>query len=67
VYAVAHYRTVPNLRWPSATGTVSTDKQGKALLNVNIGNATPGFEIKVDLVADIDGVERTWTTSFTPQ
>jgi hypothetical protein len=67
VYAVAHYRTVPNLRWPSATGTVRTDRQGKALLNVNIGNATPGYEIKVDLVAEIEGVERTWTTAFTPQ
>ena len=67
VYAVAHYRTVPNLRWPSANGTVQTNAQGEATITVNIGNATRDFEIKVDVIANVDGTLHTWQTAFTPR
>jgi hypothetical protein len=67
VYAVAHYRTVSNLRWPSASGTVLTNKDGVADITANIGNATRGFEVKVEMIATVDGAPQTWTTSFTPR
>ena len=67
VYAIAHFRTIPNDRWPPGSKTVETDDQGVAEITQNIGNVTRGFEVKVDLVANVDGEEKTWSTSFTPQ
>jgi hypothetical protein len=67
VYAVAHYRTIPNDRWPSGTRTVDTDADGMAEITQNVGNATRGYQVKVDVIATIDGEQKSWTTSFTPQ
>lgn len=67
VYAIAHFRTVPTLRWPSANGTVQTNRDGEANIEADIGDATRGYEVKVDAVATVDDIPHTWTTSFIPQ
>ncbi|GEM_PF-4651904 len=66
VSAVAHFRTVDE-HWPGGNRTVKTDKDGVATIEANIGNATRGYEVKVDVTATIDGAPHTWTTSFTPR
>ena len=48
VYAVAHYRTIPNDRWPSGTKTVDTNQDGVAEITQNVGDATRGYEVKVE-------------------
>src|SRR5438093_1170661 len=65
VYATVHYRTV-NERWPRS-GTVKTDQNGIADVVDNVGNATRGYEIKVDVFAEVDREPHAWSTAFTPQ
>jgi hypothetical protein len=65
VWAKAKYRTV-TLRLPPM-GTVRTDQTGTATITLDVGNATPGYEVKVDVVAQVDGQELSWPVSFTPR
>lgn len=66
VYLVAHFRTV-NERWPAGGGTVRTDAQGTARIPFNIGPATPGYTVRVEVVGVMNGQEITWSGSFTPR
>jgi hypothetical protein len=66
VYLVAHYRTVDE-RQPPGNGTVKTDGTGAALITFNIGDATAGFQVNVDVTALVDGQQVAFQTSFTPQ
>lgn len=60
-----YYRTVRE-RFPNS-GTLRTDLNGLATFTFNIGDATPGFEVRVDGFALVDGQEVSWGSSFTPQ
>jgi hypothetical protein len=66
VYLVAHYRTLDE-RQPPGTSTVRTDDKGMASIAFNIGDATPGFQVNVDLTALADGQQVPFQTSFTPR
>jgi len=66
VYLVAHYRTA-NERQPPGEAAARTDANGRAALTFNIGNATRGYAVNVDLTALIEGRPTTFTTSFTPR
>jgi hypothetical protein len=65
IYAVAHFRTLDE-RWP-ASGVVTTDGNGEARITSNVGEATPGHEVKVDVIANVDGEQVTRQVSFTPR
>lgn len=65
VWAVVQYRTTQE-RVP-ATGAARTDSTGATTLSVNVGNATPGFEVKVDVKTLVEGQELSWPASFTPR
>lgn len=64
-WAVAQYRTTRE-RNP-ATGAIKTDATGTAAIPVNLGNATPGFEIKITVFGLVEGQELSWPTSVTPR
>ncbi|MBV9174082.1 MAG: DnaJ domain-containing protein [Chloroflexi bacterium] len=64
VYSLVHYRTTDE-RWP-ATGTVSTDGNGAATISFNIGGATPNYPVQVQVFAQADDQQMSWSTSFTP-
>jgi hypothetical protein len=64
VYSVLHYRTTQE-RWP-LTGTVRTDAAGNATITFNIGDATPGYAVQVQVFAQVDDQQLAWSTSFTP-
>ncbi len=66
VYLVAHYRTTDE-RHPPGNGTARTDADGLATITFNIENATPGFEVQVDVTALIEGSPVAFQTSFTPR
>lgn len=66
VYLIAHYRTVDE-RWPAGSSVVQTDANGVATIRFNVGNATRGYVVKVDVVATIDGQPLTFQTQFTPR
>jgi hypothetical protein len=65
VWTVVQYRTTEE-RWP-ATGSVKTDAAGNATITFNIGGATPNFEVKVRVFAQVDDQQLSWSTSFTPR
>ncbi|MFN8523443.1 MAG: J domain-containing protein [Chloroflexota bacterium] len=65
-YAVVHFRTTDE-RWPGGNGTSPTDGSGAANINFNIGDATAGFAVNVDVVALVDGEEIRRQVSFTPR
>ncbi|MCC7107465.1 MAG: J domain-containing protein [Chloroflexi bacterium] len=66
VYLIAHYRTVDE-RWPANNGTTPTDKNGQATISFNIGNASSGYPVNVDVIALDGGQQAIWQTSFTPR
>lgn len=66
VYAIAHYRTVDE-RFPENNGTVATNDLGEATITFNIGDATAGFPVNVDVIAAVDGEEVKAQTSFVPR
>ncbi len=66
VYAVAHYKTVDE-RFPVNDGTVATNDLGEATITFNIGDATAGHPVTVDLVATVDGEDVKAQTSFQPR
>jgi hypothetical protein len=65
VYLVAHYRTVEE-RQPPGTATVKTDDNGNATISFNIGDATAGYTVKLDVTALVEGQQVVFQTSFTP-
>ena len=64
VYSKVHYRTTDE-RWPP-TGTVSTDATGTATITFNIGGATPNYPVQVQVFAQANDQQISWSTSFTP-
>lgn len=66
VFLVAHYRTV-NERFPVDDGTVQTNANGEAAITFNVGDATAGFAVNVDVTAQVDGETVQSQTSFTPR
>ena len=66
VYLVLHYRTVDE-RQPSGTSTARTDDNGLATVSFNIGDATPGFAVKIDAIALVEGQQVVLPASFTPR
>lgn len=65
VWAESQYRTVLE-RTPQAGG-VTSNADGVATIVLSVGDATPGFEVKVNVRAQVDGQDLSWPTSFTPQ
>ncbi len=65
VWLTAQFRTVKE-RVPTS-GAVKTDKSGAAAITFNLGDATPGFEVKTEVFAQVDGRQTSWQTSFTPR
>ncbi|MFN8633135.1 MAG: J domain-containing protein [Chloroflexota bacterium] len=66
VFLVAHYRTVEE-RFPAGDGTVPTDDNGEAAITFNIGDATAGFPVNVDVTATVDGEPVQVQTTFLPK
>jgi hypothetical protein len=66
VYVVAHYRTVDE-RFPAGDGTVQTNDIGEATITFNIGDATVGHAVNVDVIAQVEGETIQSQTSFLPR
>jgi hypothetical protein len=66
VFLVSHYRTVEE-RQPPGTSTVRTDASGLANIEFNVEDATPNFEVKVDVTALVEGQQVVFQTAFTPR
>jgi hypothetical protein len=66
IYLVAHYRTL-NERFPAGNGTVPTNENGEAIISFNIGDATAGFRVNVDVIAMVDGAEHKAQATFVPR
>lgn len=65
VWLTAQYRTVQE-RWPGS-GAVRTGPDGSATISFNVGDATPGYEVKLEATARIEAQELTFPASFTPR
>jgi hypothetical protein len=63
-WAIVHYSTTDE-RWPTS-GTVKTDATGIATMTSNIGRAIPDRPVTVDVFAQADDQQLSWSTSFTP-
>lgn len=66
VHAVVHYRTVDE-RWPQGTATQPTDASGSATITFNVGDATAGHPVTVDVLSSVEGEPVKLQTSFTPR
>lgn len=66
VYLIAHYRTVDE-RFPQGDATVLTNDNGEATIAFNVGDATPGFQVNVDMFAVVDGETVQTQTAYTPR
>ena len=66
VYVVAHYRTVQE-RFPPDDGNVQTNDIGEATVTFNIGDATAGFPVNVDVIAQVEGETVQAQATFTPR
>jgi hypothetical protein len=66
VYLVAHYKTVDE-RFPANDGTVQTNVNGDATITFNIGDATVGFPVNVDVIGTVDGQQVQAQTTFMPR
>jgi hypothetical protein len=64
VWAIVKYSTT-NERWPP-TGTQKTDTSGAATITFNIGRAIPDRAVPVEVFAQIDDQQFSWSTTFTP-
>jgi DnaJ domain len=65
VWSTVQYRTTQE-RWPPA-GTLRTDASGNASITFNVGPATPGYPVEVQVFAQVDDQQLSWTTTFTPR
>ncbi len=66
VFLTAHYRTVDE-RQPPGNSTVRTDASGSAAITFNIGDATPGYPVALDVTALVEGQQVVFKASFTPR
>jgi hypothetical protein len=66
VFLTAHYRTVDE-RQPPGNSTMKTDSGGSAVITFNIGDATPGYPVALDVTALVDGQQAVFKASFTPR
>jgi hypothetical protein len=66
VYIVAHYKTVEE-RFPPGDGVEATNEGGDATVSFNVGDATAGFLVTVDVIATVDGEQVKLQTSFVPR
>jgi hypothetical protein len=66
VYLVAHYKTIEE-RFPENNGTVQTNVNGEATVTFNIGDATAGFPVNVDVIGTVDGQPVQAQTTFLPR
>ena len=66
VYLIVHYRTTDE-RFPGGEGTVSTNDIGEALIPFNIGDATAGFPVNVDVIAKVGDEEHKAQATFLPR
>lgn len=66
VYVVARYRTVDE-RFPAGDGTVLTNDIGEATITFNVGDATAGHAVNVDVIAQVEGETIQTQTSFLPR
>jgi hypothetical protein len=66
VYLVAHYKTVDE-RFPADNATVQTNVNGDATITFNIGDATIGFPVNVDVIGTVDGEQVQAQTTFMPR
>ena len=64
IWSTVRYRTTEE-RWP-ASGTLNTDASGTATISFNIGGATPNYAVQVQVYAQADDQQISWSTSFTP-
>jgi hypothetical protein len=64
VWATVKYRTTQE-RWP-ANGSVKTDGSGAATISFNVGDATPDYPVQVQVFAQVDDQQLSWSTTFTP-
>jgi hypothetical protein len=65
-YLIARFRTTEE-RWPQGTATVRTDARGQAQVSFNIGDATAGFPVPVEMVTLIEGQQFSWRSQFIPR
>lgn len=66
VYLIAYYRTVQE-RFPAGDATVPTNEIGEAMIPFNIGDATAGHQVIVEMIARVDGEEHKVQTTFVPR
>jgi hypothetical protein len=65
-YLTARYRTTEE-RWPQGTATVRTDANGVAQVSFNIGDATAGVPVPVEMFTLIEGQQFSWRSQFIPR
>jgi hypothetical protein len=65
VWAIVRYSTTDE-RWP-ATGSVKTDNSGAVTVTFNIGRAIPQHAVPVEVFAQVNDQQFSWTTTFTPR
>lgn len=66
VHLIAYYRTVAE-RFPAGDATVPTNDIGEAMVVFNIGDATAGFPVTVEVIAVVDGAEQKAQATFVPR
>lgn len=66
VYIIARYKTVDE-RFPAGEGTVQTNDNGEATITFNVGDATAGYLVVVDVVAMVENEPLRLQTSFVPR
>jgi hypothetical protein len=66
VFLVTHYKTVDE-RFPGGDATVPTNEIGEAMITFNIGDATVGFPVNVDVIAMVDNQAHQAQTTFQPR
>ncbi len=65
MYCVVHYKTTDH-RWPES-GFETTGEDGTASVTFNIGGASSGYTVDVDVYLIYEGQTYRAVTSFTPQ
>jgi hypothetical protein len=65
VWATVKYSTTQE-RWPPS-GTQKTDATGVATITFNIGRAIADRPVAVEVFAQVDDQQLSWSTTFTPR
>jgi hypothetical protein len=66
VSIVVHYKTVDE-RFPANDGNVPTNDNGEATITFNVGEATAGYLVVVDVLAQVEDQQLRMQTSFIPK